>query len=92
MLRVCSAPVSDPSQSYSFKLDPQKRQMTVLNVPQRQTSAASLSFKTFSFDAVFGQESAQAEVCENSLCEVLQCVLAGADGCILSFGQNNVGK
>ncbi|XP_056336581.1 kinesin-like protein KIF26B [Danio aesculapii] len=91
MLRVCSAPVSDPSQSYSFKLDPQKRQMTVLNVPQRQTSAASLSSKTFSFDAVFGHESAQAEICENSLCEVLQCVLAGADGCILSFGQNNVG-
>lgn len=34
----------------------------------------------------------QAEVCENSLGEVLQCVLAGADGCILSFGQTNVGK
>ncbi len=34
----------------------------------------------------------QADVCENSLCEVLQCVLAGADGCILSFGQSNVGK
>lgn len=34
----------------------------------------------------------QAEVCENSLCEVLQCVVAGADGCILSFGQTSVGK
>uniref|UniRef100_A0A672R0X4 Kinesin-like protein KIF26B n=1 Tax=Sinocyclocheilus grahami TaxID=75366 RepID=A0A672R0X4_SINGR len=95
MLRVCSVPVSDPSQSYSFKLDLQKKQITVLNVPtfnpQRQTAGTTVSSKTFTFDAAFGPESTQAEVCENSLCEVLQCVLAGADGCILSFGQTNVG-
>ncbi|XP_067273901.1 kinesin-like protein KIF26B [Pseudorasbora parva] len=95
MLRVCSVPESDPSQSYSFKLDRHKKQITVLNVPtfppQRQTAGTTVSSKTFTFDAAFGHDSTQAEVCENSLCEVLQCVVAGADGCILSFGQTSVG-
>ncbi|XP_016351747.1 kinesin-like protein KIF26B [Sinocyclocheilus anshuiensis] len=95
MLRVCSVPMSDPSQSYSFKLDLHKKQITVLNVPtfnpQRQTAGTTVSSKTFTFDAAFGPDSTQAEVCENSLCEVLQSVLAGADGCILSFGQTSVG-
>ncbi|XP_016118917.1 kinesin-like protein KIF26B, partial [Sinocyclocheilus grahami] len=95
MLRLCSVPMSDPSQSYSFKLDRHKKQITVLNVPtfnpQRQTAGTTVSSKTFTFDAAFGPDSTQAEVCENSLCEVLQSVLAGADGCILSFGQTSVG-
>ncbi|XP_059353821.1 kinesin-like protein KIF26B [Carassius carassius] len=95
MLRVCSVPMSDPSQSYSFKLDPYKKQITVLNVPtfnpQRLTAGTTVSSKTFTFDAAFGPDSTQEDVCENSLCEVLQCVLAGADGCILSFGQTSVG-
>uniref|UniRef100_A0A673MIK4 Kinesin-like protein KIF26B n=1 Tax=Sinocyclocheilus rhinocerous TaxID=307959 RepID=A0A673MIK4_9TELE len=95
MLRVCSVPMSDPSQSYSFKLDLHKKQITVLNVPtfnpQRQTAGTTVSSKTFTFDAAFGPDSTQAEVCENSLCEVLQSVLLGADGCILSFGQTSVG-
>ncbi|KTG47377.1 hypothetical protein cypCar_00042504 [Cyprinus carpio] len=90
MLRVCSVPMSDPSQSYSFKLDLHKKQITVLN--QRLTAGTTVSSKTFTFDAAFGPDSTQADVCENSLCEVLQSVLAGADGCILSFGQTNVGK
>lgn len=30
-------------------------------------------------------------MCERSLCEVLQSVVAGADGCVLSFGQTKVG-
>ncbi|XP_042633910.1 kinesin-like protein KIF26B isoform X2 [Cyprinus carpio] len=89
MLRVCSVPMSDPSQSYSFKLDLHKKQITVLN--QRLTAGTTVSSKTFTFDAAFGPDSTQADVCENSLCEVLQSVLAGADGCILSFGQTNVG-
>ncbi|KAL1253887.1 hypothetical protein QQF64_016116 [Cirrhinus molitorella] len=95
MLRICSVPVSDLSRSYSYKLDLQKKQITVLNVPtfnpQRQIAGTTVSSKTFTFDAAFGPDSTQAEVCENSLCEVLQCVMAGADGCILSFGQTNVG-
>ncbi|KAK7133704.1 hypothetical protein R3I94_015536 [Phoxinus phoxinus] len=95
MLRVCSVPESDPSLSYSFKLDLHKKQITLLNVPtltpQRQTAGTTVSSKTFTFDAAFGHDSTQAEVCENSLCEVLQCVVAGSDGCILSFGQTSVG-
>lgn len=63
MLRVCSVPVSDPSQSYSFKLDLQKKQITVLNVPtfnpQRQTAGNTVSSKTFTFDAAFGPDSTQ---------------------------------
>jgi len=63
MLRVCSVPESDPSQSYSFKLDPHKKQITLLNVPtltpQRQTAGTTVSSKTFTFDAAFGHDSTQ---------------------------------
>lgn len=85
MLRVCSVPVSDPSQSYSFKLDLQKKQITVLNVPsfnpQRQTAGTIVSSKTFTFDAAFGPESTQ--VSANALLFLsydgkLICLLSGA--------------
>ncbi|TRY99798.1 hypothetical protein DNTS_014871 [Danionella cerebrum] len=95
MMRVCSCPESETSSSYPFKVDPQKKQITILNMApfslQRHASSSSLSSKTFTFDAVFGQQSTQAEVCESSLGEVLHYVVAGADGCILSFGQTSMG-
>ncbi|XP_051951223.1 kinesin-like protein KIF26B isoform X1 [Xyrauchen texanus] len=95
MLRVCSVPVSKPSQSHTFKVDLRKKQITVLDPashnPQRQATGTAVSPKTFTFDALFGPDSTQAEVCESSLSELLQCVVAGTDGCILSFGQTKVG-
>ncbi|XP_051511787.1 kinesin-like protein KIF26B isoform X2 [Myxocyprinus asiaticus] len=95
MLRVCSVPVSNPSRSHTFKLDLHKNQITVLDpashIPQRQAAGTAVPPKTFTFDAAFGPDATQAEVCESSLCELLQCVVAGVDGCILSFGQTKVG-
>ncbi|KAA0708460.1 Kinesin-like protein KIF26B [Triplophysa tibetana] len=91
ILRVCPVSPSDSSQFHSVKLDLRKKQITVLNVttsePYTQSTGTAFSPKTFAFDAVFGHDSTQAEVSESSLCDLLQCVLTGADGCILSFGQ-----
>ncbi|XP_026802767.3 kinesin-like protein KIF26B isoform X1 [Pangasianodon hypophthalmus] len=95
MLRLNPIQTADTSQSHALKVDLHKKQVTVLEpaIQNTQRSAAGTSFtpKTFTFDATFGPESSQAKVCERSLCEVLQSVVAGADGCILSFGQTKVG-
>lgn len=95
ILRVCPVSPSDSSQFHSVKLDPRKKQITVLNVTTSdsytQSTGTAFSPKTFTFDAAFGHDSTQAEVCESSLCDLLQCVLAGSDGCILSFGQTSAG-
>ncbi|KTG37039.1 hypothetical protein cypCar_00037390 [Cyprinus carpio] len=98
MLRVCSVPVSDPSQSYSFKLDLQKKQITVLNVPsfnpQRQTAGTIVSSKTFTFDAAFGPESTQ--LCNHSVLNaptperaafLLDAALASRSGMVDSGGR-----
>ncbi|XP_058234845.1 kinesin-like protein KIF26B isoform X2 [Hemibagrus wyckioides] len=99
ILRLNPGPTSDPSQSQSqsqaLKVDLHKKQVTVLDPvaqnTQRSAAGAIFTPKTFTFDATFGSESPQAKVCEKSLCEVLQSVVAGADGCILSFGQTKAG-
>ncbi|XP_065124379.1 kinesin-like protein KIF26B [Paramisgurnus dabryanus] len=96
MLRVCPVSASDASQPHCVKLDQRKKQITVLNVATHnttytQSTGTAFSPKSFTFDAAFGHDSTQAEICESSLCDLLHCVLAGADGCILSFGQTNAG-
>ncbi|XP_072537367.1 kinesin-like protein KIF26B isoform X2 [Salminus brasiliensis] len=95
MLRVSPPPMTGTSQSQALKLDLRKKQVTVLEPAnqntQRLAAGATFTPKTFTFDAAFGPDSSQAEVCERSLFEVLQSVVAGADGCILSFGQSKVG-
>ncbi|KAK3542069.1 hypothetical protein QTP86_011371 [Hemibagrus guttatus] len=95
MLRLNPGLTADTSQSQSLKVDLHKKQVTVLDpvAQNTQRSAAGSVFtpKTFTFDATFGSESSQNKVCEKSLCEVLQSVVAGADGCILSFGQTKAG-
>ncbi|XP_037393929.1 kinesin-like protein KIF26B isoform X1 [Pygocentrus nattereri] len=95
LLRVSPLLKAGTSQLHALKLDLRKKQVTVLESAtqstQRLTAGATSTPKTFTFDAAFGPESSQAEVCEKSLFEVLQSVLAGADGCVLSFGQRKVG-
>ncbi|KAF7690080.1 kinesin-like protein KIF26B isoform X1 [Silurus meridionalis] len=95
MLRLNPIPTAGTPHSQALKVDLHKKQVTVLEAVTQNTqrSAAGATFmpKTFSFDATFGPESSQAKVCEKSLCEVLQSVVAGADGCVLSFGQTKVG-
>ncbi|XP_030626792.1 kinesin-like protein KIF26B [Chanos chanos] len=94
MLRVCPSFMEDSSQSHCFKLDTQKKQVTVLDPLSHvslKTAGITFSPKTFTFDAVFSQETSQAEVCEGTLSEVLKSVIGGADGCIFSFGHTKVG-
>ncbi|XP_076873604.1 kinesin-like protein KIF26B isoform X2 [Brachyhypopomus gauderio] len=96
MLRVSPSPRAEPSRSQALKLDLRRRQVIVLEpaTPSRQGrlfEGTVVTPKAFTFDAAFGPESSQAEVCERSLLEVLQSVVAGSDGCILSFGQTKEG-
>ncbi|KAI4877712.1 hypothetical protein NFI96_031907 [Prochilodus magdalenae] len=95
ILRVSPLSMTVTSQLHTLKLDLRKKQVTVLEPATQSTqrlAAGTISTpKTFTFDATFGPESSQADVCEKSLFEVLQSVLAGADGCVLSFGPSKVG-
>ncbi|XP_062858552.1 kinesin-like protein KIF26B [Trichomycterus rosablanca] len=95
VLRVGPFLMAGLSQFHALKLDAQKKQVIVLEPSNQnaQRSAAAPTFipKTFNFDATFGPEAPQAKVCEKSLFEVLHTVMAGADGCVLSFGQSKEG-
>lgn len=69
MLRICSTPARDTSESSSFlKADPRKKQVTLYdpltcggqNVFQRRSS--QVPPKMFAFDAVFPQDASQVGV------------------------------
>ncbi|XP_057588371.1 kinesin-like protein KIF26A [Hippopotamus amphibius kiboko] len=100
MLRIWPAQGAQRSaESTSFlKVDPRKKQVTLYDPaagppgsagPRRATTAAVP--KMFAFDAVFPQDSEQAEVCSGTVADVLQSVVSGADGCIFSFGHASLG-
>ncbi|XP_062323481.1 kinesin-like protein KIF26A isoform X3 [Osmerus eperlanus] len=97
MVRICSTQGShDTSESMSFlKVDARKKQLTLCETAssgaaQRRSSASAP--KMFAFDAVFTQDTSQAEVCSGTVAEVIQSVVNGADGCIFCFGHANLGK
>ncbi|XP_039981846.1 kinesin-like protein KIF26A [Xiphias gladius] len=94
MVRICSVYSSESSESMSFlKVDGRKKQLSLCETSaggQRRSSASAP--KTFTFDAVFSQDSSQAEVCSGTVAEVIQSVVNGADGCIFCFGHANLGK
>lgn len=101
MLRIWPAQGAQRSaESTSFlKVDPRKKQVTLYDPaagpvgsagPRRAATTAVP--KMFAFDAVFPQDSEQAEVCSGTVADVLQSVVSGADGCIFSFGHTNLGK
>nr|XP_023659498.1 kinesin-like protein KIF26A isoform X2 [Paramormyrops kingsleyae] len=46
----------------------------------------------FNFDAIFTQDMSQADLCSETLTDIIQAVLSGADGCIFCFGHSNLGK
>ncbi|XP_078303914.1 kinesin-like protein KIF26A isoform X3 [Panthera onca] len=100
MLRIWPAQGAQHSaEPTSFlKVDPRKKQVTLYDPaagppgssgPRR---AAAVAPKMFAFDAVFPQDSEQAEVCSGTVADVLQAVVGGADGCIFSFGHMSLGK
>nr|XP_035117566.2 kinesin-like protein KIF26A isoform X4 [Callithrix jacchus] len=101
MLRIWPAQGAQRSaEAMSFlKVDPRKKQVILYDPaagppgssgPRRATTAAVP--KMFAFDAVFPQDSEQAEVCSGTVADVLQSVVSGADGCIFSFGHVSLGK
>ncbi|XP_069349276.1 kinesin-like protein KIF26A [Eulemur rufifrons] len=89
-----------PAESTSFlKVDARKKQVTLYDPaagppgsagPRR--AATAVVPRLFAFDAVFPQDSEQAEVCSGTVADVLQSVVSGADGCIFSFGHMSLGK
>ncbi|XP_016070409.1 PREDICTED: kinesin-like protein KIF26A [Miniopterus natalensis] len=101
MLRVWPAQGAQRSaESTSFlKVDPRKKQVTLYDpaagppgsAGPRRAATTSVP-KMFAFDAVFPQDSEQAEVCSGTVADVLQSVVSGADGCIFSFGHTSLGK
>ncbi|XP_042189225.1 kinesin-like protein KIF26B isoform X2 [Callorhinchus milii] len=99
MLRICQASVGDMSESSCFfKVDPRKKQITLydpsINGLQNssQKRGGLVPPKMFAFDAVFPQDSSQAEVCAGTVAEVIQSVVNGADGCVFCFGHAKLGK
>ncbi|XP_067901525.1 kinesin-like protein KIF26B isoform X2 [Heterodontus francisci] len=99
MLRICPASVGDMSESSCFfKVDPRKKQITLYDPPvnglqnSSQKRGGLVPPKMFAFDAVFPQDSSQAEVCAGTVAEVIQSVVNGADGCVFCFGHTKLGK
>ncbi|XP_055363402.1 kinesin-like protein KIF26B isoform X2 [Betta splendens] len=101
MVRVCPASQLDPAESSSFlKVDPRKKQITIMDPSANQTSTASQKRagsnqappKMFTFDAAFPPDASQAEVCAGTVAEVIQSVVNGADGCVFCFGHSKLGK
>ncbi|XP_048392067.1 kinesin-like protein KIF26B [Stegostoma tigrinum] len=99
MLRICSASVGDTSESSCFfKVDPRKKQITLYDPPvnglqnSSQKRGGLVPPKMFAFDAVFPQDTSQAEVCAGTVAEVIQSVVNGADGCVFCFGHTKLGK
>ncbi|NXX86965.1 KI26B protein, partial [Urocolius indicus] len=99
MVRISSTLARDTSESSSFlKVDPRKKQITLYdpvacggqNAFQKRGN--QVPPKMFAFDAVFPQDSSQAEVCAGTVAEVIQSVVNGADGCVFCFGHAKLGK
>ncbi|XP_021034761.1 kinesin-like protein KIF26A isoform X2 [Mus caroli] len=101
MLRIWPAQgVQRSAESTSFlKVDSRKKQVTLYDPAAGPPGCAGLRHaptapvpKMFAFDAIFPQDSEQAEVCSGTVADVLQSVVSGADGCIFSFGHMSLGK
>ncbi|XP_037338750.2 kinesin-like protein KIF26B isoform X2 [Pungitius pungitius] len=102
MVRVCPSSQSDAAESSSFlKVDPRKKQITIMDpsanqtpssASQKKAGANQVPPKMFSFDAAFPPDASQAEVCAGTVAEVIQSVVNGADGCVFCFGHSKLGK
>ncbi|NXF36752.1 KI26B protein, partial [Nyctibius bracteatus] len=99
MVRISSTLARDTPESSSFlKVDPRKKQITLYdplacggqNAFQKRGN--QVPPKMFAFDAVFPQDTSQAEVCAGTVAEVIQSVVNGADGCVFCFGHAKLGK
>ncbi|XP_058511493.1 kinesin-like protein KIF26A isoform X2 [Ochotona princeps] len=95
LLRVCPAQgaVHSAESTSLLKVDPRKKQVAFYDpVAGLRRGAAVTVPRMFAFDAVFPQDSEQAEVCSGAVADVLQAVVGGSDGCVFSFGQTSAGQ
>ncbi|XP_061820344.2 kinesin-like protein KIF26B [Nerophis lumbriciformis] len=102
MVRVCPVTQSDAPASSSFlKVDPRKKQITIMDpsanqlpsaASQKKAGSSQVPPKMFTFDAAFPPDASQAEVCAGTVAEVIQSVVNGADGCVFCFGHSKLGK
>ncbi|XP_010795817.1 kinesin-like protein KIF26B, partial [Notothenia coriiceps] len=100
MVRLCPVSQSDAAESSSFlKVDPRKKQITIMDPSANQTQSAASTKKAaanqvppkmFTFDAAFPPDASQAEVCAGTVAEVIQSVVNGADGCVFCFGHSKL--
>ncbi|XP_072545026.1 kinesin-like protein KIF26B isoform X3 [Salminus brasiliensis] len=100
MLRVCPVSPADSESSSFLKVDPRKKQVTIMdpaanaqqNPTQKRPASNQAPPKMFAFDAAFSHDASQAEVCAGTVAEVIQSVVNGADGCVFCFGHSKLGK
>ncbi|XP_034018368.1 kinesin-like protein KIF26B isoform X1 [Thalassophryne amazonica] len=83
-----------------LRIDPSKKRVTVMepicksqtHTEMAQGRQGKSLLKTFTFDAVYPQDSSQAEVCAGVLTDVIRCVVSGSNGCVLGLGYADVGS
>ncbi|XP_048852697.1 kinesin-like protein KIF26A isoform X4 [Brienomyrus brachyistius] len=87
--------VHDAFESCILQVDSYKKQLTLYE-PSMGARArhgySVLGATMFNFDAIFTQDMSQADLCSETLTDIIQAVLNGADGCIFCFGHSNLGK
>ncbi|XP_062324356.1 kinesin-like protein KIF26B isoform X2 [Osmerus eperlanus] len=105
VLRMCPSFSPDSSSPPVLRVDPFKRRVIVMDpVAQRSThtlththaqmlaTQAKVLPRTYTFDAAYPLDSAQTEVCEGILSDVIRSVVRGADGCVLCLGDDKEGR
>ncbi|KAI8788459.1 kinesin protein KIF26A [Biomphalaria glabrata] len=99
MLKICNATGSQGEQGASFlSPDPRKKQVTVFDptasgyMTSANRRAGAAVPKMFAFDSVYTPDDSLTELCAGSLTEILQAVVAGADGCLFTYGYSKLGK
>ncbi|KAK3772700.1 hypothetical protein RRG08_016111 [Elysia crispata] len=101
MLKICTpgGGQGQGEQGSSFlSADPRKKQVTVFDpsasgyVTSANRKAGTSAPKMFAFDSVFTPDDSLTELCASSLTEIVQSVVAGADGCLFTYGYSKLGK
>ena len=104
LLRVAgsaSQEETDSGVSSWMTIDQRRKQVNLLDpsmipcgggaVP-RSRSELPLAPKMFSFDSIFSPESTQSEIGAAALVDLVQAVVNGVDGCLISYGHAKLGK
>ncbi|OWA53616.1 Kinesin-like protein KIF26A [Hypsibius exemplaris] len=95
LLRV-AGPAEDAGSAW-MTIDQRRKQVNLLDPSMmssgtRSRSALPLAPKMFSFDSIFAPDSTQNEICSAALVDLIQAVVNGVDGCLISYGHSKLGK